>query len=383
MTVVDLRELPAPDRGARSRAAASGPNAAERPPAAARAAAAGRHPPRRGAGTASASCWPGTGATLAGLRRPLPRPRRLDRRCTWWSTRGASRRPALGAGAAAARRRRRRRRPARSTSGSCRRRPADDERAARRGLHPRARPAPDARPPPAARRRGGGDPAAGHPALRRRPRRGRLGRDQQPRLRRPPRAGRRGPWRSSASAWPPTGSTSTGSSSPTTRTGRASSGPAGPRSTATAPGARRDLRDRRRPAPPRAGLGPLPHRGRPGVTWPAGASRSGCSTPTPPTRRRWRSTAHSASRVDHIDRSYRRDPAGSDCRARRPAQLTPVPMALPDPEGDAGRHHRHRQLAQGGDHHGPLGETGQHDADDHRGHARPGRPRARWPWSPR
>ena len=38
-----------------------------------------------------------------------------------------------------------------------------------------------------------------------------------------------------------------------------------------APGARGDLRDRRRPPAPRAGLGPLAHRGGAGVTWPGAA----------------------------------------------------------------------------------------------------------------
>ena len=50
------------------------------------------------------------------------------------------------------------------------------------------------------------------------------------------------------------------------------------------------------PAPPRAGLGPVAHRGRAGVAGRGAASRSGCSTPTPPTRPPWPCTARSASR---------------------------------------------------------------------------------------
>ena len=52
------------------------------------------------------------------------------------------------------------------------------------------------------------------------------------------------------------------------------------------PGPGRDLRDLRRPPAPRPGLGAVAHRGRAGVDWPAAASPSACSTPTPPTRPR-------------------------------------------------------------------------------------------------
>ena len=149
---------------------------------------------------------------------------------------------------------------------------------------------------------------------------------------------------------------------------------------------RRDLRDRRRPPPPRAGLGPLPHRGRAHAPGRPRASRSACSTPTPPTWPPSRSTARSASRS-----TTSTAPTGATRPAerhgppspRRPAQLMPVPMALPDPEGHPGRHDRHRQLPQRGHHDGPFGEAGQHDADRPPRPRRPARWRARWPSCPR
>ena len=190
------------------------------------------HPRRRR--TASASCWPAQGTELAGLRPSLPARDGSTVAAPGGRPVGASRRPSRSGRCCR-----------RAVPGGPRRRPVhlwamQAGRGGRRARPPLRGFVPERDllqmrvAPPAARRRRGGDPAAAPPGLRARPRRGGVGRHQQPGLRRPPRAGRVDRRPSSASAWPPTGSTSTASWSPTTPTGRASSGPAGPRSTATA-----------------------------------------------------------------------------------------------------------------------------------------------------
>ena len=79
--------------------------------------------------------------------------------------------------------------------------------------------------------------------------------------------------------------------------------------------------------------------------------------------------------VDHVDRSYRRDPALSGDDQLRPRADGPA-----HPVGHRRRHGRHGQLAQRGDDGRPLGEAGQdhahgqggQPAEHHREHDRQG-----------
>ena len=222
-------------------------------------------------------------------------------------------------------------------------------------------------------------------------RRGGLGRDQQPCLRRPPRTGRVDRGRAARAHGGrlgrprrlPRGR----------RPGRARSdrglldqGP--PRPLARA---RRDLRDRRRPAPPRAGLGTLPHGGRAGAPGRPRHHASACSTPTPPTRPPSRSTGRSASPSTTSTVPTGGQPRPAAERAGwTGADAAPVSWSadagadrLADAERDAGCHNGHSQLPEGRDQDGPLGEAGQHDAHDHARPPRRGRPTGRWPPCPR
>ncbi len=72
--------------------------------------------------------------------------------------------------------------------------------------------------------------------------------------------------------------------------------------------------------------------------------------------------------VDHIDRSYRRDPPGEPDRPDAGASAHAGADRLADAEGHRGRDRGHRELAERGDDDGTLREAGQDHADDQRGH---------------
>ena len=150
MAVVELRELPAPDQASLRRSwRASGRAAATTRPCPSRSCCAVTHPAE--ASPDERLVLARRGKELVGVRRALARPRRLDRRSTWWSTRPRgsplSSPPCCGVPCW-------RRRPAAPVHLWVMRAEAGRRRPGRcRGVRPRARPAPDARRPPAARRR--------------------------------------------------------------------------------------------------------------------------------------------------------------------------------------------------------------------------------------
>ena len=74
-------------------------------------------------------------------------------------------------------------------------------------------------------------------------------------------------------------------------------------------------------------LGPVPDGRRTGLAGAPRRCRSGCSTPTRTTKRRSSLYRSLGFTVDHVDRSYRRDPAGGDGQV----VPTPVPTARPTP----------------------------------------------------
>ena len=190
---------------------------ARRPPAAARAAAARVDRTRRGTPHDGRLVLARSGGTSSPGSPCSPPPATVRPCCTWWST------PQLGTTAleSALIRRAVQEAPAgfplhlwAHAGDGRRRRPGR-----RRGVRPRARPAPDARRPPAPRRRARGDPAAGHPPVRARA--GTRAPGSRPTTGPSPATPSRGrgPSPSCRSAWRPTGSSSTGSWWPTTPTG--------------------------------------------------------------------------------------------------------------------------------------------------------------------
>ena len=233
---------------------------------------------------------------------------------------------------------------------------------------------------PLARRGRGGHPAPRHPArscpaaTRRRGWRPTTG----PSPATPSRAGGRST--SSASAWRPTGSTSTGFLVADDPDGTGLIGSCWTKVHRDRhPVLGRDLRDRGRPAPPRAGLGALPHRGRPRVAWPDVACTVGMLYTDATNEAAVALYRSLGFTVDHVDRSYRRDPAVHADRRRRSAdpptggrrhepQLTPVPMARPTPKVTPAATTVTASCRRAETTGEPLGEARQHHADGERGH---------------